>query len=359
VIIDRYVTKEILRPFALGLGLLVLVFIGFSSAMHLKLAAEGKFDLLTAGKLIGLNTLVTLEILLPSALYFSVLAALGRLYRDGEMDALFSAGVSRLRLLLSVSLVALVIALVTGLVSIQGRPWAYRESYRLEARALAEFDLKKMDSGEFVSMGDSDYVFIAEDLDLEQGLHKNVFLHRRHSDGARSEIVVARAASMPTLHPEEPFSAEFFDGYNYLLDNRRELDVSMQFEHMTIRLPATEAQERYRRKAESTGLLQQSADAKDIAEYQWRVTTPLATILLALIAVPLARAAPRQSLTRSFFVAIAAYIVLFSLSSTVRTLVEQGRMPSMPCMLSAYAFFTLLFLALFNLDRLKSFRWRS
>ena len=55
--------------------------------------------MLTAFKLIGLNTLITLEILLPSAFFFSVLAAIGRLYRDSEMSAFYAAGISRARIL--------------------------------------------------------------------------------------------------------------------------------------------------------------------------------------------------------------------------------------------------------------------
>ena len=99
LIIDRHISWEIIRPFCMGLGLLILVFIGFSAARQLSLAAEGQLDMLTAFKLIGLNTLITLEILLPSALFFSVLSAIGRLYRDSEMSALYAAGVSRARIL--------------------------------------------------------------------------------------------------------------------------------------------------------------------------------------------------------------------------------------------------------------------
>ena len=45
LIIDRHISWEILRPFITGLGLLVLVFIGFSAASQLSLAAEGKLDI--------------------------------------------------------------------------------------------------------------------------------------------------------------------------------------------------------------------------------------------------------------------------------------------------------------------------
>ncbi|MCB1848245.1 MAG: LptF/LptG family permease, partial [Halieaceae bacterium] len=268
MIIDRHISLEILRPFTMGLGLLVLVFIGFSAAQQLSAAAAGQLSMLTAFKLIGLNTLITLEILMPSAFFFSVLAAIGRLYRDSEMNALYAAGVSRARIIEAVLKLALVIALITGVISLLGRPWAFRTSYDLESRAAAQFDLKKMATGEFVNMSGSDYIFIANDLELEQGLHKGVFLQKDHDKQQRSEIIVAESAALPVLNPGQAMQAEFYNGHHYLLDNKRRQDVSLDFDHLIIRLDNQEAQERYRRKAETTLNLAQSDEPKDVAEFQ-------------------------------------------------------------------------------------------
>lgn len=336
LIIDRHITLEILRPFAMGLGLLVLVFVGFSAARQLGAAADGQLEMLTAFKLIALNTLITLEILLPSAFFFSVLAAIGRLYRDAEMNALYAAGVSRARILESVLKLALVVALITGFISIQGRPWAFRTSYDLEAVAAAKFDLKKMATGEFVNMGSSDYTFIATDLDIKQGLHKGVFLQKDHDKARRTEIIVAESAALPVLNPGQAMQAEFFDGYNYLLDNTAKQDLTMKFGHLIVRFADEEAQDRYRRKAETTENLAQSGEPKDIAEFQWRITTPFATILLALMAVPLARSAPRESRMRNVIIAVAIYIGLFVMTSVIRTQIEQGRLGELPGLWTAY-----------------------
>jgi lipopolysaccharide export system permease protein len=336
LIIDRHISWEIIRPFCTGLGLLILIFIGFSAARQLTLAAQGQLDMLTAFQLIGLNTLITLEILLPSAFFFSVLAAIGRLYRDSEMAALYAAGVSRARILEAVFKLALVVALITGFISIQGRPWAFRTSYALESQAEAKFDLKQMATGQFVNMEGSDYTFIAKDIDLERGLHKEVFLQKTHPEQGRSEIIVAESASLPTLNPGQAMQAKFYNGYNYLLDNRKRQDVSVQFKEMIVRLPNEEARERYRRKAETTLNLAISDHPKDIAEYQWRITTPLATILLALLAVPLARSAPRVSRFRNFFIALGVYVALFSVTSVLRTWVEQEKLGAIPGLWTAY-----------------------
>ena len=353
MIIDRHISWEILRPFCTGLGLLVMIFIGFSAARQLTLAAEGQLDMLTAFKLIGLNTLITLEILVPSAFFFSVLSAIGRLYRDSEMSALYAAGVSRARVLEAVLKLALVVALITGLTSILGRPWAFRTSYELESQAAAQFDLKKMSAGEFVNMDGSDYTFIAGDVDLERGLHKKVFLQKNHTGKGRSEIIVAEAAAMPTLNPGQASQATFYNGYNYLLDTRERRDVTMQFKEFVIRLPNEEAEEHYRRKAATTLDLSQSAEPKDIAEYQWRITTPLATILLALIAVPLARSAPRESRFRNVAIALLVYITLFAMVSVLRTFIEQGKLGAIPGLWTAYALQAIVLVILVRQPRLK------
>lgn len=353
MIIDRHISWEIIRPFCTGLGLLIMIFIGFSAARQLSLAAEGQLDMLTAFKLIGLNTLITLEILVPSAFFFSVLSAIGRLYRDSEMSALYAAGVSRARILEAVLKLALVIALVTGLTSLLGRPWAFRTSYALESQAAAKFDLKKMAAGEFVNMDGSDYTFIAGDVDLEKGLHKKVFLQKRHPGRNRTEIIVAETAAMPALNPGQAMQATFYNGYNYLLDTSKRQDVTLQFKELVVRLPNEEAQERYRRKAATTFDLSRSADPKDIAEYQWRITTPLATILLALLAVPLARSAPRESRFRNFSFALLVYIALFALVSVLRTFIEQEKLAAMPGLWLAYALQAALLVVLVRQPRFR------
>ena len=85
------------------------------------------------------------------------------------------------------------------------------------------------------------------------------------------------------LNPGQATRATFYNGYNYLLDIARdEEDLTLKFNELVVQLPNEEAQAKYRRKAETTlNLSRYHPIPKDIAEYQWRMSTPLATILLA------------------------------------------------------------------------------
>jgi lipopolysaccharide export system permease protein len=147
--------------------------------------------------------------------------------------------------------------------------------------------------------------------------------------------------------------ATFYNGYNYLLDNSGQKDLTLKFKELVVQLPNEEAQEKYRRKAETTLNLSQSSNPKDVAEYQWRITTPLATILLALIAVPLARSAPRESRFRNVSIALLAYITLFSMISVLRTLMEQGTLGAIPGLWTAYVLQVGLLALLLTFPRMK------
>lgn len=348
MIIDRQIRWEILRLLFGGLGMLILVFIGFTAAKELGLAAGGQLDMSAALALIGLKTLIVLELLLPSALFFSILAAIGRMHHYGEMQALHAAGVGPGRTLGSVLKLSLVIALITGFISVTGRPWAYQESYRIEAEAAASVDLRKMASGRFVTLESVNFTtLIADGLDLDQGLHKGVFLHRNYQgDRSRSEIIVAEAAALLYLNPEQAVAGKFFNGVYYMFDDRKPQDVTLRFKELSITLPLEEARASYRRKAESTGTLAISQDPKDVAEFQWRTSTPVATLLLALTAVPLARSRPRESRFRMIIVAIALYVGVFSMAAVARTLVEQGKIGPVPGLWIVHLVLGLVLLAL-------------
>lgn len=174
-----------------------------------------------------------------------------------------------------------------------------------------------------------------------------MFLQRNYKDQRdRTEIIVAQAARLPELNPGQSVNGRFYNGHYYLIDNRETQDVSMQFKELTITFPHEAAQARYRRKAETTARLAISRQPKDIAEFQWRMSAPMATLLMALSAVPLARSKPRESRFRIFFVAIALYVGGFSMFAVARTWIEQGKISPVPGLWGVYFFLGLVLLAL-------------
>ncbi len=351
MILERYLIREILRPMLLGVGLLVLVFAGYTTAVKLAQAADGLLQPAMVTRLIALNTLIALEVLLPTALYLSIIASLGRLYRDSEIAALTAAGFSELKVLKAVLQLALAVAAVVAVISLFGRPWAYLQTYRLEAEAAAKFDVKRLEPGQFFELQDNRYVLYAAGVDREQSRLTDVFMQSDQS--GKSEVIYARTAFLPEAAPGEPRTLTFLDGYAYLLDQKGSEDRVLKFHRLALDLGEDARAAARKRKAESTAQLAASRRPKDIAEFQWRTSTPLATLLLAMLAVPLSRSAPRESRHSGFIVAILVYILFFNLSGIARNWVEQGRVGALPGLWWVYALAFLLWAALMFAPRRK------
>lgn len=355
MLIERYLASEILRPFIAGLAMLVVISVAFSSAVRLSDAASGEIAAPVIAELILLNTLASMEVLIPTTLFLAVLFAIGRLYRDSEMTALQSAGVGETRILGTVALLALACALLALWMSVQVRPWVFSRIYTLEQRSISHFDISNIRAGTFVDMGNGGYVLYAQEVDAESDELRDVFV--QVDRGERSQVIAADRARIHDMDVQGSRSVEFFDGYAYLLDRDGPRDVESRFGSFLIRFPQEERVERVRRKAIPTAELLDSGSRKEMAEFQWRLSNPLVTLLLGMLAVPLGRTNPRQSRGATILVALGTYMLMFAIISIVRNALESGAISPFPGILLAYLPPLAWLLVLLALPRLR-LAWR-
>ena len=71
---------------------------------------------------------------------------------------------------------AIVVAMVTGLLSLYARPWTYRECYRLEADAVSGLSIDNMEAGRFLSVRGGRHALYAERIDRGRQRLESVFL---------------------------------------------------------------------------------------------------------------------------------------------------------------------------------------
>ncbi|MCB1977609.1 MAG: LptF/LptG family permease, partial [Nitrosomonas sp.] len=148
------------------------------------------------------------------------------------------------------------------------------------------------------------------------------------------------------------------EGYLYQLSHTAVRDDMIQFEQLTY-FTDSELALRYRRKAAPTRTLWESEEPWEIAELQWRISRPLATLLLALIAVTFIQTVPRQDkATRTYLLAAVVFAVYYNLSGLAKNWVEQGVVNTTIGVWWLYAlmFFALLLYALKPGQKLLSLR---
>ena len=329
MIIDRYIMREIIKPTAVVCGILVFIFGCYMATRFLADALVGELAGTTILLLILLRIAIALEVLLPTTLYLSVVVALGRLYKDSEMTALSACGVSLGRILRPVFLTALGIALMVASLSIFIRPWAYDKYYRLKAQAEANFDLTRMNAGTFYEIEKGMRVIYAESVDNQQDEAQRVFILTERSDGL--QVIWARQANQTPDRATGQQIIVFTDGHLYEFSRTGEEGRIIQFDQSAMPLePKDNLRLKYRVKAASTGSLARSTNRKEIAEFQWRLSTPLATVLLAMLGVPLSRSSPRRGKYAKITTAVVIFAVYYNLGALTKKWVEKGVLDTLP-----------------------------
>lgn len=325
-ILDRYLALEVLRPFLATCSLFILLFGGYSSADLLADAVAGELPMDIVWQLIGLKVLIALEVLLPIALYLSVVLGLGRLYNDAEMTAMAACGYSDGRVAGTIFRLALIIAVVVACLSTQIRPWAYQQSYQLRNRAEARFDIDKLEPGRFHSS--DGYVIFAEAIDRQRERLESVFFNHPKGDD-QLQTIYARSLSHAVAGDGRSI-LQFHEGYAYNLDLKGAGDAVLRFQTFTLVLAGVPEPVGYKSKAARMAQLWQSANPKDIAELQWRLLRPVSALLLTLLAIPLSRTAPRQGRYARTLVAIVLFALYYNLTGVAKTWVKEGVVGPVP-----------------------------
>lgn len=327
-IIERYITHELLLPFSVVVAILAILYSSFISASLLAGGVTESLGILPMVKLILLRVLIALEVLMPISLYVAVVMGLGRLHRDQEIAVLRSAGVSERRIIYAVLLVAIPTGIASGVISIFLRPWAYAESYILNAQAEAELNTDRFQAGRFYGSERKGRVIYIGSKD-DSGKQMNDVFHYIRKDGI-SEIIFAKEARQKEPAEGQRPQVDLSDGFVYRLARGGTKDTVVQFEKLAYFTDSGNAQY-HRRKAAPTSALIGSDRPKDIAELQWRISRPLATILLALIAVPFSRSPPRKEKgEKKIFAAALVFAIYYILSGLAQTWVEQGTIGRLP-----------------------------
>jgi lipopolysaccharide export system permease protein len=283
-----------------------------------KVLSEGVIALLT------FSALNYLPVLLSLTLFVSVLMTLSRSYRESEMMIWFSSGLSLLAWIRPVFMFAAPLVALVALLSLFLSPWAIGKAEEYRRQMNLRDETARVAPGVFREALGADRVFFVEEIAGDQTNVQNVFIAQMQQ--GRLGITVSRRGYRET--------AENGDRFVVLLDGRRyegipgELDFKvMDFQRYAMKIEAREPRvEQASAKAMSTFALIQTPSNANSAELLWRLGLPIATLILALLAIPLSFVNPRASRSVNLLFAIFTYMVYANLLNIVQAWVSQGRL---------------------------------
>lgn len=324
-VIDRYFARQILQTLLAVALVLLAIFLSNRLVHYLADAAAGQLPGDIIFTLVALKGVKYLLLLLPLALYLAVLLVMGRMYKDNEMVALSACGVGVTRLYRAVMMIAVPMALIQGWMSLHVVPWSDAMELKLIARAQQQMDLSAITAGRFHEGSRGEWVIYAERVTPDHHLH-NVFIHLRQHGKQ-----VLLTASQGYIEDDSATG----ERYLVLVDGSRYegLPGSAQFrilhfaKHgLLLRVPPPPTTTT-RLNTVPTSQLWGATDPRRAAELQWRLSVPLAAVLLGLLAVAIGRVKPRKGTYGKLFAAVVVYVFYYNLLAIARTWVDKGYVP--------------------------------
>ncbi len=351
MIAERYIIRSALRPLAAICGVLIFIFGCYMAARYWAHAAHGKLPGSVVMTLIGLRSLIALELLLPTALFFSVVIAMDRMIRQSEMLALFACGIGLGKIVKAVVMLSLVIFSAVLIISLWIRPWAWSQFFETKARAKASFDLTRMKPGVFYEIWDGKRVIFAQEISRDKNRARGIFIKTRAGGAQEGEesiqVIYARSAKQVMDRRSGNPLLILKDGREYELSLSGQADFVMEFESSRMLLEPRKIELEEKIKAVATRRLLSSHDREGIAELQWRLLMPISSVLLALCAlgICLRFTSPRRGRSISTAVAIVVFALFYNLMAISKKWLAQGRLPAAPGLgvgLLALAAFTIV-----------------
>lgn len=350
-VIDRYMLKEFLIHLTAVTGILWLIYVSTRFARYLAQAATGSMPAEVIFDLLGYSSLAALSILLPISTFLAVMLSLGRMSSDNELTVMAACGISRMRVVRNVLLFSGTVAIIVAVLSLLIVPNVLSKRYEVEQQAKLSANTTGLVAGGFKESHEGDWTFYSERLSQDKKFLENVFIEIHRN----LRPLIFRAA---TGHFEvDGETGDKFlilnDGYRYEGQAGQQDFTIAEFGSHSLLIEKGQANERQElHKAISTSRLLEQGGPGDIAEVQWRTGAALMTMLLALIAIPLANAGPRQGRYAGIVPAALVYIVYSNLLALSRAWVAKESVVPWLGGIWVHLLMLLLILVLFNYNKL-------
>jgi lipopolysaccharide export system permease protein len=340
VLIFRYLAKEVLVTTFAVLLVLLLVFMSGRFVGYLADAAAGELAANVLFPIMYYRLPNFIELILPLSFFIGIILAYGRLFVESEMVVMIACGMSQRRLLIYTLIPALLIALISGSLSLYVSPAGEVKVEEILTDPNARNGLNTLAPGRFQSTDDSAGVFYTEHLYSSRTRMKNVFAMSDSSDSetgdAKITVVVAKSGKLIRDEATSARYIELYDGYQYQ-GNPGELAFDVvKFDTFATLMKQSET--RVSRVQELDAVPTQdlfgSTDPKYQAALQWRLSIPWLVVISTMMAIGLSRTNHRKGRYTKMFPAILLYLSYFVSLTMTRASIADGEINVFPGMLS-------------------------
>jgi len=324
MLFDSSLRRDLSRTFGATLVVILTIVLTMMLIRTLGQAAVGRISPQDVVLLLGYFALGHLPTMLSLSLFISVVATLGRMYRDSEMAIWFASGVGLSRFVRPVLRVSWPVLLVVALLALFVWPWVNQRSTEMRDRFEQRSDLSRVAPGQFQTSRDGQRVFFIERASEDGRDGRNVFILSKNGD---SESVTSARSG----HIENTRDASFL-----VLDKGQQNEQNLKTNEKTVarfesyRVQAGEhamsSVEKLPPKARRTIELLRGPDSRAQGELTWRLGLTLGAANLLLLAVGLSATQPRRASNWNLLFALLAFVIYYNLINLSQAWVANSKM---------------------------------
>jgi lipopolysaccharide export system permease protein len=325
-IIDRLFVVQLSKMMLGVMTVLSVILLSQRLVRLLSKVTAGELSTDAVLSLISFNMLLLIIKIIPVALLLSVLMVLGRMYRDHEMTALFSAGVGLKQIYRSIFIFVVPLFALTLYLSLVTAPSLMQAVERVKTADQANLDIHGITDGRFNEYSRGDLVFYVEEITDDDKM-LNVFIQNRQH--GKLGITSSKSGEIKV----DPKTGDRFiilkDGNRYEgLPGQADYKITKFKEYGVVVAQANDKAVTFQTKEKSTRVLMEMTSPRAISELQRRWSLPLAILTFALLAVPISRVSPRAGMYGNLLTALLIYIIFENFMSLSHSWIVKGTIPS-------------------------------
>lgn len=321
-----YFIREILRAAGMIIGGLLMIYLSTRFASYLGQAAEGKIAAEHILRLMSLKMIVSLKDLIPMSLYLGVFTAVIRMQRDSELTAMRAAGGGDMLLISATLKIAAIAAIAVATITMYAEPRAELTLIEIRNQTENEATIAGVKAGRFKELSGGERIFYAESVAEDKHTLQNAFVQVHKGD----DIGLMRSADafVETDPKTRDRFAVFVDGISYGGVPGALNYVITRFSRYALRIENNSPQDVTRNvNYIHTMELFKYRGPTYSAEFQWRLASAIATLLLPILAILIAVKSRGASWYLGLISAVSVYFVYSNILGVGKSLIKKGALP--------------------------------
>jgi lipopolysaccharide export system permease protein len=216
--LDKLVLKSFWGPFVVTLSVVVFIFLMRIMIFYIDEFVSKDVGLTEYARLFFFFALSTVPIALPLAMLLSSLMAFGNLGEFFELTAIKSAGISVVRVMRPLFVIALIISTFSFFFNDRVVPWANLKGYSLLYDIKTTKATLKIKEGIFYNDLPGYSIKVDKKMDDGSGLMKGMIIYKQDNasyERGNTQVILADSGKMYTINNNGYLVIELFDGNNY------------------------------------------------------------------------------------------------------------------------------------------------